>query len=208
MEAFDNSHLFGTFYVGGMVVYEDFLPLKEEYRKFKISTEVKDDLGAMREVLYRRYYRVLMENLQKPDLIVIDGGETQVAVAKEIIDSLHLDITIIGLKKDDHHKTNTLIDEYGRVLPCDSHSNLFLFLSKIQEEVHRYAITYHRTIKQKGSLASLLDVVPGIGEVRRKELLKKFGSLKKLKEASLEELEAVLNKDVADNLFHYLKELD
>ena len=208
MEAFDNSHLFGTFYVGGMVVYEDFLPLKEEYRKFKISTEVKDDLGAMREVLYRRYYRVLMENLQKPDLIVIDGGENQVAVAKEIIDSLHLDITIIGLKKDDHHKTNTLIDEYGRVLPCDSHSNLFLFLSKIQEEVHRYAITYHRTIKQKGSLASLLDVVPGIGEVRRKELLKKFGSLKKLKEASLEELEAVLNKDVADNLFHYLKELD
>ena len=208
MEAFDNSHLFGTFYVGGMVVYEDFLPLKEEYRKFKISTDVKDDLGAMREVLYRRYYRVLMENLQKPDLIVIDGGETQVAVAKEIIDSLHLDITIIGLKKDDHHKTNTLIDEYGRVLPCDSHSNLFLFLSKIQEEVHRYAITYHRTIKQKGSLASLLDVVPGIGEVRRKELLKKFGSLKKLKEASLEELEAVLNKDVADNLFHYLKELD
>lgn len=208
MEAFDNSHLFGTFYVGGMVVYEDFLPLKEEYRKFKISTDVKDDLGAMREVLYRRYYRVLMENLQKPDLIVIDGGENQVAVAKEIIDSLHLDITIIGLKKDDHHKTNTLIDEYGRVLPCDSHSNLFLFLSKIQEEVHRYAITYHRTIKQKGSLASLLDVVPGIGEVRRKELLKKFGSLKKLKEASLEELEAVLNKDVADNLFHYLKELD
>ncbi len=208
MEAFDNSHLFGTFYVGGMVVYEDFLPLKEEYRKFKISTEVKDDLGAMREVLYRRYYRVLMENLQKPDLIVIDGGENQVAVAKEIIDSLHLDITIIGLKKDDHHKTNTLIDEYGRVLPCDSHSNLFLFLSKIQEEVHRYAITYHRTIKQKGSLASLLDVVPGIGEVRRKELLKKFGSLKKLKEASLEELEAVLNKDVAENLFHYLKELD
>ncbi len=208
MEAFDNSHLFGTFYVGGMVVYEDFLPLKEEYRKFKISTEVKDDLGAMREVLYRRYYRVLMENLQKPDLIVIDGGETQVAVAKEIIDSLHLDITIIGLKKDDHHKTNTLIDEYGRILPCDSHSNLFLFLSKIQEEVHRYAITYHRTIKQKGSLASLLDVVPGIGEVRRKELLKKFGSLKKLKEASLEELEAVLNKDVAENLFHYLKELD
>ena len=208
MEAFDNSHLFGTFYVGGMVVYEDFLPLKEEYRKFKISTDVKDDLGAMREVLYRRYYRVLMENLQKPDLIVIDGGETQVAVAKEIIDSLHLDITIIGLKKDDHHKTNTLIDEYGRVLPCDSHSNLFLFLSKIQEEVHRYAITYHRTIKQKGSLASLLDVVPGIGEVRRKELLKKFGSLKKLKEASLEELEAVLNKDVAENLFHYLRELD
>lgn len=208
MEAFDNSHLFGTFYVGGMVVFDDFLPLKEEYRKYKIQSDVKDDLGAMREVLYRRYYKVLMENLQKPDLIIMDGGENQVRVAKEIIDSLGLDITIIGLKKDEHHRTNILLDENGNVLPCKERSNLFVFLSKIQEEVHRYAITYHRTIKQKGSLASLLDMVPGIGEVRRKELLKKFGSLKKLKQASIEELETVLSKDVATNLYQYLKELE
>ena len=207
MEAFDNSHLFGTFYVGGMVVFDDFLPLKNEYRKFKISTEVKDDLGAMREVIYRRYYRVLMENLTKPDLIIMDGGETQVAVCKEIIDSLHLDIPIIGLKKDEHHRTNILINMYGEVLPCDPKSHLFVFLSKIQEEVHRYAITYHRTLKQKGSLASLLDVVPGVGEVRRKELLRRFGSLKKMKEASIEDLATVVNRDVAEALYHYLREL-
>ncbi|MEG2447996.1 MAG: excinuclease ABC subunit UvrC [Bacilli bacterium] len=207
MEAFDNSHLFGTFYVGGMVVYEDFLPRKDEYRKYKISTGVKDDLGAMREVLYRRYYKVLMENLPKPDLIIMDGGENQVRVAKEIMDSLNLEIKILGLKKDEHHHTNILLDEDCNVLPCKTKSNLFVFLSKIQEDVHRYAITYHRNIKQKGSLASLLDVVPGIGEVRRHELLKKFGSLKKLREASLEELESVLSKEVAISLFNYLKEL-
>lgn len=207
MECFDNSHLFGTFYVGGMVVYEDFLPLKQEYRKYKISTDVKDDLSAMKEVLYRRYYKVLMEKLVKPDLIVMDGGETQVAVAKEIIDSLHLAIPIIGLKKDDRHRTNQIIDENGTLLPVSKNSNLFLFLTRMQDEVHRYAISYHRTIKSKGALSSLLDVVPGIGEQRKKELLKKFGSLKRLKEASIEDLASVVSKDVAKNLFQYLKDL-
>ncbi len=206
IEAFDNSHLFGTFYVGGMVVFEDFLPKKEEYRKFKIDSSVKDDLGAMREVIYRRYYRVLMENLKRPDLIVMDGGENQVRVCKEILEELHLPIRVIGLKKDDHHRTSVLLDENGQVLPLDSKSPLFLFLARIQEEVHRYAISYHRSLKQKGSLASLLDVVPGIGEVRRKELLKKFGSLKKMKEATKEELASVVSKEVAENLYQYLKE--
>ena len=207
MEAFDNSHLFGTFYVGGMVVFEDFLPLKNEYRKYKISVDVKDDLGAMREVIYRRYFKVLMENLVKPDLIIMDGGENQVAVCKEIIDSLHLNIPILGLKKDEHHRTNILLNEKGEVLPCDPKSNLFIFLSKIQEEVHRYAITYHRTLRQKGSLASLLDMVPGIGEVRRKDLLRKFGSLKKMREASIDELAVVVGKEVAESLHKYLQEL-
>ncbi len=207
MEAFDNSHLFGTFYVGGMVVFDDFLPNKNLYRKYKIDANVKDDLGAMREVLYRRYYRVLMGEEEKCDLIVIDGGENQVNVCKEIIDSLKLNIKIIGLKKNDKHKTSSLIDENLNEIPLDRHSNLFIFLSKIQEEVHNYAISYHRQIKSKGTLSSLLDMVDGIGEIRKKELLKKFGSLKKLKEASLEELETVLNKDVANNLFNYLKSL-
>lgn len=207
MEAFDNSHLFGTFYVGGMVVFDDFLPNKNLYRKYKIDANVKDDLGAMREVLYRRYYRVLMGEEEKCDLIVIDGGENQVNVCKEIIDSLKLNIKIIGLKKNDKHKTSSLIDENLNEIPLDRHSNLFIFLSKIQEEVHNYAISYHRQIKSKGTLSSLLDMVEGIGEVRKKELLKKFGSLKKLKEASIEELETVLNKDVANNLFNYLKSL-
>lgn len=208
MEAFDNSHLFGTFYVGGMVVYDDFLPLKDEYRKFKVSADVKDDLAAMREVLYRRYYRVLMENLQAPDLVVMDGGYGQVKTAKDIISSLGLNIKVIGLVKDNKHKTSSIIDEDGNVLDVKSDSNLFLFFSRIQEEVHRYAITYHRSIKAKGALASVLDVVPGIGEVRKKELLKKFGSLKKLKEASIEELSEVVTLDAAKNLFNYLKEID
>lgn len=207
MEAFDNSHLFGSFYVGGMVVYENFLPLKNEYRKFKISAEVKDDLSAMREVIYRRYYKVLMENLKKPDLIIMDGGITQVNVAKEIIDSLGLKIKIIGLVKDKKHKTNSIIDENGNTLDIKSDSNLFLFFSKIQEEVHRYAITYHRNIKTKGTLSSILDLAPGIGQTRRKALLKKFGSLKKLKEASIDELKEILSEEIAKNLINYLREL-
>lgn len=208
IEAFDNSHLFGTFYVGGMVVFDDFLPNKDLYRKYKISMNVKDDLGAMREVLYRRYYKVLMEEDTAPDLIVIDGGELQINVACEVLDSLGLKIPIIGLKKDDRHRTNTIIDRELNIIPIDSKSNLFLFLTKIQDEVHRYAIHYHRNIKSKGMLSSILDFVPGIGEKRKKGLLKKFGSLKRMKEASLEELEAVLNKDVAKNLYQYLKDLE
>lgn len=207
MEAFDNSHLFGTFYVGGMVVYEDFLPLKDEYRKYKISSDVKDDLGAMKEVIYRRYYKVLMENLTPPDVVVMDGGFNQVKIAVDIIRSLGLNIRVIGLVKNDKHKTSSIIDEDGMVLNVKSDSNLFLFFSKIQEEVHRFAITYHRNIKAKGALSSVLDMVPGIGEVRKKELLKKFGSLKKMKEATVEELSEVVSRDVAVILFDYLQKI-
>ncbi len=206
VEAFDNSHLFGTYYVGGMVVFQDFLPLKNEYRKFKIDASVKDDLKAMQEVLYRRYYRVLMGEAKKPDLIIVDGGETQVNVAREILDSLKLDINLIGLKKNDKHRTSTIITKDLQEIELDNHGNLFIFLSKIQEEVHRFAISYHRQIKNKGSLASILEMVPGIGEKRRKELLRKFSSLKKIKEASIEELSEVLPEDVAIELQKYLKE--
>ncbi len=207
IEAFDNSHLFGTFYVGGMVVFDHFLPNKNEYRKFKISTDVKDDLSAMKEVIYRRYFRVLMEEFTAPDLILVDGGELQISAAREIIDQLHLSIPIAGLKKNDQHKTNVLVNQDLEEIPLPKDSHLFLFLNRIQDEVHRYAISYHRNIKSKGALASLLDMAPGIGEVRKHALLKKFGSLKKMKEASLEELETVLNHDVAVKFFEYLKEL-
>ncbi len=208
IEAFDNSHLFGTYYVGGMVVFDHFQPNKNEYRKFKISTEIKDDLSAMKEVLYRRYFRVLMDNLRRPDLILVDGGELQVAVAKEIIDSLKLPIAIVGLKKDDKHRTSVLIDSSLKEIPLPKDSSLFVFLSKIQEEVHRYAITYHRTIKNKGNLASVLDMVEGIGPMRRRELLKKFSSLKKIKEASIEELKEVIPENVAISLQEYLQNLN
>ena len=207
MESFDNSHLFGTFYVGGMVVFDDFLPNKDLYRKYKISTEVKDDLSAMKEVIYRRYFKVLMEDSYKPDLIVMDGGMLQINACKEILESLNLHIPIIGLVKDDKHRTNHIMNENLEILNVDKDSKLFLFLTRIQEEVHRYAISYHRNIKAKGALSSVLDVVPGIGEVRKKELLKKFGSLKKMKEATQEELETVVTKDVAEKLFVYLKDI-
>ncbi len=208
IEAFDNSHLFGTFYVGGMVVFDDFIPNRDLYRKYKISVDVKDDLSAMREVLYRRYYKVLMEEDTAPSLIVIDGGELQVNVAKEVLGSLNLDIPIIGLKKDDKHRTSTIIDKNLKTINIDSKSSLFLFLTKIQDEVHRFAISYHRNIKSKGMLSSILDFVPGIGDKRKKELLKHFGSLKKLKEASIEDLEQVVSKDVAQNLYQYLQEIE
>ena len=207
MESFDNSHLFGTFYVGGMVVFDDFLPNKDLYRKYKISTDVKDELSAMKEVIYRRYFKTIMEESYKPDLIVMDGGKTQVAACKEVLDSLNLYIPVIGLVKDKKHRTSYIINENYDILNVDKDSKLFLFLTKIQDEVHRYAITYHRNIKSKGALSSILDVVPGIGEVRKKELLKEFGSLKKMKSATIEELSNIVGKDVAEKLFEYLKEV-
>lgn len=205
IEAFDNSHLFGTFYVGGMVVFDNFIPNKKEYRKYRITTSVKDDLSAMREVVYRRYYKTIMENTKLPDLIIADGGALQINAIKEVVNSLGLNIRVVGLSKDDKHKTNLLIDEDLSVIDIDKRSSLFVFLNKIQEEVHRYAISYHRNIKSKGMLSSVLDIVPGVGEKRKKELLKRFGSLKKIKEASTSELEEILPKDVALNLYEYLR---
>ncbi len=208
IEAFDNSHLFGTFYVAGMVVFDEFVPNKNEYRKYKINSEVKDDISAMREVIYRRYYKVLMENLEKPDLIIVDGGKAQIRAAKEIIESLNLNIKVVGLAKDDKHKTNVLIDSDLNQIELNKRGNLFLFLNKIQDEVHRYTISYHRNIKSKGALSSMLDLVDGIGEVRKKELLKRFGSLKKMKEASIEDLNEILPNDIAKKLYNYLEEME
>ena len=206
IEAFDNSHLFGTYYVSGMVVFEDFLPLKNEYRKYKIDVSTKDDLKAMEEVIYRRYYKVLMEDLKKPDIIIVDGGKNQVEVAKRVLDELNLNISVIGLKKDDKHRTTSLITSDLAEIELDLHGHLFLFLARIQEEVHRFAISYHRQIKNKGSLASILEMIPGIGLKRRQELLKKFSSLKKIKEASIEELSKILPNEVAISLKEYLDE--
>ena len=207
MESFDNSHLFGTFYVGGMVVFDDFLPNKDLYRKYKISTEVKDDLSAMKEVIYRRYFKTIMQESYKPDLIVMDGGRLQIDACKEVLNSLNLYIPVIGLVKDKKHRTSYIMNENYDILDVDKDSKVFLFLTRIQEEVHRFAITYHRNIKSKGALSSILDIVPGIGEVRKKELLKEFGSLKKMKSATEEDLSKIVGKDVAEKLYNYLKEV-
>lgn len=208
IEAFDNSHLFGTFYVGGMVVFDNFLPNKQEYRKYKIDVAVKDDLKAMEEVLYRRYYKVLMEKLERPDLIIVDGGEAQIKVANKIINDFELNIPVIGLKKDDKHKTSILVNSNLEEIKIDSHSHLFLFLANIGDEVHNYAINYHRKIKNKGMLSSILEMVPGIGETRRKELLKEFSSLKKIKEANTLDLAKIIPLEVAKELKLFLNNND
>ena len=205
IEAFDNSHLFGTYYVAGMVVFENFEPLKNEYRKYKIDVNTKDDLTAMKEVIYRRYYRLLMEKSTMPNLIIVDGGETQIMAAKEILNSLNLNINLIGLKKDSHHRTSLIVTSDLQEIELDNHGHLFHFLTLIQDEVHRFAITYHRQIKNKGTLASILEMVPGIGTKRRNELLKKFSSLKKIKEASIQELSKIIPNDIAIELKEYLE---
>ena len=204
MESFDNSHLFGTYYVGGMVVFEDFLPLKDEYRKFKLDVSVKDDLAAMREVLYRRYFKVLMGEEKAPDLIVLDGGRNQISVCNEILSSLNLDIPVIGLVKNDKHRTNQIMNKNYELLDVKKDTNLFLYLTRMQDEVHRFAISYHRNIKSKGALSSRLDLIPGIGEVRKKELLKKFGSLKKIKDATVDELCEIVPEEVAKKIIDSL----
>ena len=203
IEIFDNAHLFGTYNVSGMVVFTDGMPNKNEYRKYKISVDKNDDYNTMREVLYRRYYKVLVEDLNKPDLIIVDGGIGQINAAKDIISSLNLNIPIVGLKKDNHHSTNALIYN-NEELSIDKRSNLFYLLERMQDEVHNFTINYHRQLRSKGSLSSILDNVEGIGSVRRQKLLKTYGSLNKIKEASLEELSKIIPIEVAKELLNYL----
>lgn len=204
IDIFDNSNLFGEYSVSGMVVFKDGKPSKNDYRKFKISLEKNDDYNTMKEVLYRRYYRMLMEKSEKPDLIILDGGENQINAAREIISSLNLDIKLAGLKKNSKHQTNDLLDENLNVIPLDRTSNLFHYLTRMQDEVHRFTINYHRQIRSKGSIQSVLENIEGLGEKRRKSLIKKFGSLKNMKSASVEELSSVIPEHIAKKLKEYL----
>lgn len=205
IETFDNAHLFGTFSVSGMVVFENGKPLKKDYRKYKINSGSKDDYHMMQEVIYRRYYRVLSEHLQKPDLILVDGGIIQVNAAKEVLDSLYLDIPVLGLKKNDKHTTTALISQ-DKEYEIDKTKDVFHLLTRIQDEVHRYTINYHKDIRSKGGLSSILDNVPGIGEKRKKELLRKYKTITKLKSLTKEELEKDLPNSVANELYNFLKE--
>ena len=204
IETFDNSHLFGTYTVSGMVVFTLGIPDKNNYRKYKIVSDAKDDYHLMKEVIYRRYFRVLMDNLERPDLIIVDGGKAQINAAEEVLNSLNLDIPVCGLIKNEHHKTSSLLYN-EKIYDIDKTSNLFHMLERLQDEVHNYTISYHKNIRSKGALSSMLDNVPGIGEVRKRELLKKFPSVNKMKEASVSDLENVLPSDVAKNLYEFLK---
>lgn len=209
IEAFDNSNIMGTDPVSAMVVFIDGKPAKKEYRKYKIKTvKGPDDYASMREVIYRRYSRVLKEGLPFPDLIVIDGGKGQVDVAKDVLaNQLGIDIPIAGLAKDDKHKTSELL--FGpelSVVALERNSQEFFLLQRIQDEVHRFAITFHRQLRSKNSFASKLDNIDGLGPKRKKMLLKEFKSLKNIQAASIEELQKVgLPKAVAENTHNQLQ---
>ena len=206
IESFDNSHLFGTYTVSGMVVFTDGKPNKKEYRKYKIIGNVKDDYHLMMQTIERRYSRVINDGLIKPDLILADGGIIQINAIKEVLDNLCLDIKVCGMKKNDKHRICALIDEDGSEISIEKNSNLFHYLEKISEEVHRFAISYHKDIRSKGSLSSILDNIPGVGEKRRKELIKEFKTINNIKNASIEELSKFVPIVVAQNIKDYLKD--
>ena len=208
IDIFDNAHLFGNYNVSGMVVFKNGYPSKGDYRKFKISIDKNDDYGTMREAIYRRYFRVLKDNLERPNLIIVDGGIGQINVARDVVNSLNLNIPVVGLKKDSHHATSKLLAFNPlEEIDIDKRSNLFYLLERMQDEVHNFTINYHRQIRSKGSLASLLDNIDGIGEVRKNELLKKYKTITKLKSLNIEQLDEVLPHQVSLNLKKFLDDL-
>ncbi|MBX9954538.1 excinuclease ABC subunit UvrC [Peribacillus simplex] len=210
IEAFDNSNIQGSDPVSALVVFIDGKPEKREYRKYKIKTvQGPDDYESMREVVRRRYSRVLKEGLPLPDLIIIDGGKGHVEAVRDILENeLGLDIPLSGLIKDEKHRTSQLmIGNPLELVPLDSRSQEFYLLQRIQDEVHRFAITFHRQLRGKNAVHSQLDDIPGVGEKRRKQLLRHFGSLKKIKEATAEEImEAGMPKGVAEGIVRKLQE--
>ena len=207
MDAFDSSNLFGSYAVSGMIVFKSGKPYRKEYRKYKVSVDKNDDYNTMKEVIYRRYYRAMVDKTEMPDLILVDGGENQIKACLEILNSLHLNIKVCGLKKDNHHRTNELIDgDTLEVISIPHNSDIFHYLTRIQDEVHRFTITYHKNLRDKGKIASILDNNNGIGKSRKKELIKKYGSIKKMAEASVADLTEILPLKVAEDLHKYLQE--
>ena len=209
IEAFDNSNLFGTDAVSGMVVFVNGKPSRRDYRKYRIKTmnNKASDYHTMKEVLYRRYYKVLMEDIRKPDLLLVDGGLQQVNAAIEIMDSLELKIPIAGIVKNDSHNTNHILTKNLEKIEISKKSDVFHLLTRIQDEAHRFAINYHKQIRGKGIFNSILDEIEGIGEKTKEKLLKKYKSVNLIKFASIEELTLLgINKKVAMNLIEKLKE--
>ena len=209
IECFDNSNISGTDAVAGCIVYKGMKPSRKDYRKYNIKTvEGPDDYASMQEVVRRRYSRMIEEETPLPDLIITDGGKGQMEVVREVIeDELHLEIPIAGLAKDDRHRTNELL--YGfppQTIALPPESELFKVLTQIQDEVHRYAITFHRDKRSKHALHSELDDIKGIGPKAKEALLSKFKSVKKIKEASLEQLAEVLGPHKAEILAKYFTE--
>lgn len=206
IECFDNSNISGTDAVAGCIVYKGMKPSRKEYRKYNIKTVVgPDDYASMQEVVRRRYSRMIEENTPLPDLIITDGGKGQMEVVRQVIeDELHIDIPIAGLAKDDHHRTNELLFGFPQqTIALKTDSELFRVLTQIQDEVHRFAITFHRDKRSKHALHSELDDIKGIGPKAKETLLCAFKTVKKIKEADIQELTKVLGASKATIIFNY-----
>jgi len=210
IEAFDNSNIQGADAVSAMVVFTDGKPDKSEYRKYKVKTvEGADDYATMREVIRRRYERVLKEGLELPDLIVVDGGRGQIAAALDVLENeLGLSVPVCGLVKDAKHRTAQLMTgDPPEIVPLPRDSQEFYLLQRIQDEVHRFAIAFHRNVRAKSMIASQLDAIPGVGEKRRKALLRHFGSLKRIREASIEDFRPLgIGEKLAAQILEALRE--
>lgn len=213
VEAYDISNTAGTNSVGSMCVFEDGMPANSEYRHFKIKTiDGADDYGSLQEVLSRRLQRALHEReagenkgfARLPDVIFADGGLGQAHVIEGAVQAAHLDIPVYGMVKDDSHRTRALISCDGEIIPLSREA--FRWVALIQEEVHRIAIRYHRKTREKSSIRSELEEIPGVGKTRRKNLIKAFGSVKKMREASLEDLAKVpgVGRSAAENVYQFL----
>ena len=204
IESYDISHISGTDIVAGMVVFQKGKPSKSDYKHFKLENmDNQDDYSAMRQVLTRRF--VHYKNGDKgfdetPDLLLIDGGITHASVALDVLRSLELDFPVFGMVKDDRHRTRALVTPEGQEIRIDNNQAIFALIGSIQEETHRFAITYHRKLRSKRLKHSELDGIPGIGPKRKQELLKTFGSLTAMRAASLMELEQILPRDAAARL--------
>ena len=209
IECFDNSNIQGSDAVAACVVFKMGKPSKQEYRKFNIKTvEGPDDYASMKEVVRRRYSRAIEEETPLPDLIITDGGKGQMEVVREVIeDELHLNIPIAGLAKDNKHRTSELL--YGfppMIIGVKQNTPLFHLLENIQDEVHRFAISFHRDKRSKSQVASVLDKIPGVGEKRKMALLKAFKSVARIKKASLDEIAEIVGPAAAKNIKETLKE--
>ncbi|MBR0477635.1 MAG: excinuclease ABC subunit UvrC [Solobacterium sp.] len=205
VELFDNSHTSGTFTVASCVVYDEGEPNRKEYRLYRLHT-ANSDLDSMKEVIYRRYFRLLKDGGRMPDAVLVDGGMLQIDAAAEIIDSLGLNdtISVMGLVKDSHHNTNALMNREHDTYDIDKDSGLFFLLARMQDEVHRTAISYHRKLRAKAQTKSILDEVEGIGPKRKKLLLKTFGSFTRLKNATEAEIASVVPAQTAHKVYEAL----
>lgn len=204
IELFDNSHISGSFNVSGMVVYKDGMPSKKDYRLFRLE-KYRSDLDSMKEAVYRRYFRLLKEGQSYPDVLIVDGGKQQIEAAKEVLDALGItEITLVGLVKNEKHRTSNLMNRDLEIIDVERDSSLFFLLTQMQDEVHRFAISYHKRLRNKAMTKSILDEVEGLGEVRKKDIWREFKTLKNLKEASIDDIAKVIPMKSAIDLYDLL----